>query len=592
MLNSILGTLMGKPKYTRAQLESFADAAAKANGIDPVLFRRQIAAESGFNPNARSKAGAMGLGQLMPGTAAGLGVKDPWDPQQNLDGAARYLAQQIKAFNGDIRLALAAYNAGPGAVRKYGKVPPYRETQNYVHTILHGYTPARNGSLTAQPASTNNLDSAIKDATAPFKPPTEAPPEINPLFTIASMNPTGDMWGSMEPQQTPEQVSLQETLNEIEAEINRRTGERRLKGQAYADALGEPAPNAPLPDVNAGMDKNASLGLGIGSALLGMFGVRPQSIAAATQGFAGARARKAQGKYMEGQAAYNQDIAAREANVKKLGTEYDIAGQGITDLEKERAVKDRQIFDVNAREDNQRAARLKSLESVIYSPKATKEDKLGALSQFRGLGGTVDPWLQAAAQSDGDTVTNNRARTQIAVGTLEVKQRAQAFAEGKWKDQVKVWEERLANDTAKWKAGIDMANRRLAESARQHNENLDFKNRELAKTAAKAAMDEKTKIVKDMEKTYGELEVDIQAATAAHKELVSRITAIQNKAKSDKSGVGASAARRQIETLQSEADKLNIEIVKMTTRSESLDATIRKAKEAMATEKLPEHPTG
>jgi soluble lytic murein transglycosylase-like protein len=112
------------------------DAAAASNGIDPALLKGLVSQESGFDPNARSGAGALGLTQLMPGTAAGLGVTNPLDPVQSLQGGAKYLRQQLDRFGGDEKLALAAYNAGPGAVQKYGGVPPYTETQNYVTSVL------------------------------------------------------------------------------------------------------------------------------------------------------------------------------------------------------------------------------------------------------------------------------------------------------------------------------------------------------------------------------------------------------------------------------------------------------------------------
>tara|TARA_R110000787_G_scaffold84374_5_gene180896 strand:+ start:2448 stop:3017 length:570 start_codon:yes stop_codon:yes gene_type:complete len=109
---------------------------AVQEGIDPDLFTRLVQAESSFNPNARSEAGAIGLAQLMPGTASDLGV-DPSDPEQNLRGGARFLRQQLDTF-GDTTLALAAYNAGPGNVRKYGGIPPFEETQNYVQRVMGG----------------------------------------------------------------------------------------------------------------------------------------------------------------------------------------------------------------------------------------------------------------------------------------------------------------------------------------------------------------------------------------------------------------------------------------------------------------------
>jgi soluble lytic murein transglycosylase-like protein len=110
-------------------------AAAQRNGLDPALLAGLIKQESGFNPDAGSSAGAQGLTQLMPGTARGLGVTDLHDPVQSIQGGARYLAQQMKTFNGDVARALAAYNAGPGAVQRYGGVPPYAETQNYVRAV-------------------------------------------------------------------------------------------------------------------------------------------------------------------------------------------------------------------------------------------------------------------------------------------------------------------------------------------------------------------------------------------------------------------------------------------------------------------------
>jgi soluble lytic murein transglycosylase-like protein len=110
-------------------------AAAKKHGIDPALLAGLVKQESGFDPNAGSPAGARGLTQLMPGTAAGLGVTNVLDPVQSLDGGAKYLRTQLDAFGGDVTKALAAYNAGPGAVQRYGGVPPYAETQNYVRAV-------------------------------------------------------------------------------------------------------------------------------------------------------------------------------------------------------------------------------------------------------------------------------------------------------------------------------------------------------------------------------------------------------------------------------------------------------------------------
>ncbi|PVA11665.1 lytic transglycosylase [Pelagivirga sediminicola] len=117
----------------RGEFLKIAKEAARRHSVPEDLFLRLIQQESGWKPTALSHKGAIGLAQLMPGTAAVLRV-DPHDPQQNLDGGARYLAMQYREF-GSWRLALAAYNAGPAAVKKYGDVPPYKETTNYVRVI-------------------------------------------------------------------------------------------------------------------------------------------------------------------------------------------------------------------------------------------------------------------------------------------------------------------------------------------------------------------------------------------------------------------------------------------------------------------------
>lgn len=127
-----------QPKFATAYLKAAAASAAQAAGVDPILFDALVERESAYNPMARSRMGAMGLAQLMPDTATELGVADPFDPIQNLQGGAKYLARMMKEF-GDPRTALAAYNAGPGRVREAGGVPNIAETQAYVEDILANY---------------------------------------------------------------------------------------------------------------------------------------------------------------------------------------------------------------------------------------------------------------------------------------------------------------------------------------------------------------------------------------------------------------------------------------------------------------------
>jgi soluble lytic murein transglycosylase-like protein len=127
-------------------------AAATANRVDPALLAGLVKQESGFNPNAGSGAGARGLTQLMPSTAAGLGVSNVLDPVQSLNGGAKYLKQQLDTFGGDVTKALAAYNAGPGAVQRFGGVPPYAETQNYVRIVQANAAAYRGGTAETTPS--------------------------------------------------------------------------------------------------------------------------------------------------------------------------------------------------------------------------------------------------------------------------------------------------------------------------------------------------------------------------------------------------------------------------------------------------------
>jgi soluble lytic murein transglycosylase-like protein len=123
-------------------LRALATEAANRHGIDPELVLAVVSVESAFRPEAVSPKGAQGLMQLMPRTAASLGVEDAFDPEQNLDGGTRHLGGLLALYGGDVERALAAYNAGEGAVARHGGIPPFRETREYVRKVLERYRKA------------------------------------------------------------------------------------------------------------------------------------------------------------------------------------------------------------------------------------------------------------------------------------------------------------------------------------------------------------------------------------------------------------------------------------------------------------------
>lgn len=162
-----------------AAIDALVQEAAAQNGLDPCLILSIIRAESGFNRTAVSVKGAMGLMQLMPETAARLGVINIFDPRENVLGGTKYLRWLLDRFNGDVRLALAGYNAGEGAVEFYGyRIPPFLETQNYVRTIYARYSGIHLGALPEAPA----------EAVKPAEQPGVKNPTYNQIIRFTSSN--------------------------------------------------------------------------------------------------------------------------------------------------------------------------------------------------------------------------------------------------------------------------------------------------------------------------------------------------------------------------------------------------------------------
>lgn len=161
-------------------MDDIFEEAASIYDISVDLLKAVAKAESNFNPNAVSHAGAIGVMQLMPGTASSLGVTDPYDARQNIMGGAKYLKSNLERYGGDVSLALAAYNAGPGSVEKYGGIPPYAETQNYVRRVgsyLEG-SPLTAGTMVS--SSYGSQESSI----------------LGNLYNTSGLNGPGSSYGS------------------------------------------------------------------------------------------------------------------------------------------------------------------------------------------------------------------------------------------------------------------------------------------------------------------------------------------------------------------------------------------------------------
>ena len=137
--SSKAGVSSSSSNVSHGDIDKLIDKYAAQNNLDPDFVKAVVKQESGFNPNAKSHCGAMGLMQLMPSTAQGLGVKNAFDAEQNIYGGTKYLKGLMDRFGNNKELALAAYNAGPNAVKKYNGVPPYKETQNYVKNVMASY---------------------------------------------------------------------------------------------------------------------------------------------------------------------------------------------------------------------------------------------------------------------------------------------------------------------------------------------------------------------------------------------------------------------------------------------------------------------
>lgn len=180
-------------RNTVESMDDIFEEAASAYDISADLLKAVAKAESNFNPGAVSRAGAVGVMQLMPGTASALGVTNPYDARQNIMGGAKYLKTQLDRYDGNVSLALAAYNAGPGSVEKYGGVPPYAETQNYVKKVT---SYMNGGSLTAGTYVNSGLKTSMMSSPENLYGSSSSLSSLGGLFGSSSLGSLGGLFGS------------------------------------------------------------------------------------------------------------------------------------------------------------------------------------------------------------------------------------------------------------------------------------------------------------------------------------------------------------------------------------------------------------
>lgn len=184
------GNTATTPVTSPAELEDIFNRAASEYNVDVNLLKAVAKTESNFNPKATSSVGAMGIMQLMPSTAQSLGVKNAYDPEQNIMGGAKYLSQMLEKYRGNTSLALAAYNAGPGNVDKYDGIPPFEETQNYVKKVLAYLGQEISIPNTSTASSGNNAGNDAVVYATPDSSIETSQPDITTIYAVAASDAT------------------------------------------------------------------------------------------------------------------------------------------------------------------------------------------------------------------------------------------------------------------------------------------------------------------------------------------------------------------------------------------------------------------
>ena len=470
-----------RPKPTGGMdYRTMAKQIARENGIPEELFIRLIGAESNWNTRAQSPAGAQGLAQLMPGTAQGLGVRNVWDPGENMRAGARYLKQQFDTFK-DWKLALAAYNAGPGNVRKHGGVPPFKETQNYVRKITEGWDPNPSRPLAAGIDRSNIGVSGDPTYFPSVEDPSLGMPQTNVAPTTPDPNaiqpPPVELDSSaiVDPEagEYDQHVTgLRTELETIQAEIARRRGNQATALQGQADLIRTPTEAAPVMEEVEGMTEKDNLHALLGGLLMSAFGMKGEDIQHATGSFRNAKETKANQKakreYNTKVQAHNQKEADLDNKIKALGVEANAENFGLTNLETSSRSIQNDLDTAMGKRETARNKRQGDYYKVLSSATATQADRTVALKLYQINGGNVPDDLFPHILRDGSSVQKWKADN-------DAKAKEFGLKETKHKESVRQFNARLKLDYEKLKETRSYHEKLLSQGWTKFNQARDWK---------------------------------------------------------------------------------------------------------------------